>query len=61
MLMEEVGNISKLMQMNEIEIVYWSLWLDSLRWRDSNFDSNKLLWTTAFQTKVRLRMKCSVI
>ena len=50
--MKDLNEISKLMSMNEMEIAYWSLWLDYFHWEDSMFTLTRLLWVTAFQTKV---------
>lgn len=60
-LLQEVNNVSKVMQLNEIEIAYWSLLLDNLQWKDLDFTFNKLLWVTAFQIKVWFRIIDSVI
>eukprot|EP00826_Nyctotherus_ovalis_P064820 TRINITY_DN9516_c0_g2_i1.p1 TRINITY_DN9516_c0_g2~~TRINITY_DN9516_c0_g2_i1.p1 ORF type:complete len:205 (-),score=34.83 TRINITY_DN9516_c0_g2_i1:549-1163(-) len=49
MLLEETRSILRTMELSEVEIVYWSLWLDDLRWEDPTFDCQKLLWVTAFQ------------
>jgi len=44
--------ITKTMDLNEMELSYWSLWLDELHWKDVLINCTKLLWVTGFQTKV---------
>ena len=53
-LQHEVIAIARQLQMNEIEIAYWSLWLDTFKWHDPALDFKKLLRVTAFQIKARI-------
>lgn len=40
------------MQMNEMEITYWSLWLGKCNWAEKQISQNDLLTVTALQIKV---------
>lgn len=60
MLQVEIESIMKEMKFNEIEIAYWSLWLDNFHWEDPLLNCKKFLWVTAFQTKVFKRIIYSV-
>ena len=50
--MSKLSEVSETTEMNEFEIVYWSILLDKIEWDDYSLDFEKLLKVTAFQTKV---------
>ncbi len=57
-MLRDITSIAQLLQMNPIEIVGWSFWLDSFRWYDQSIlDLTKLLRVTAFQIKASLRRR----
>lgn len=51
--LREVAGVARQLQMNEVELACWSLWLDRFQWHDPQLDRAKLLRVTAFQVKAR--------
>jgi len=52
-LLSEVIKVSRLANLNAMEIVHWSLLLDNCEWKDEELNYKKLLRVTALQIKVR--------
>lgn len=46
-----LAKVSKLLHLNELEVVVWSLWLDALRWTMRDFSLEIVIFIAAMQTK----------
>ena len=50
---EDLVEIAKLLQFNDVEISYWALWVDKHNWSDPPMDTTQFLIVTAFHVKVQ--------